>query len=409
MMFDLILSSVKSFKSRASARLFCISRSIAHLIAIIICLLIVYQACLEAEMLKSRASNLQVDVSFIIVDLKYHPERGAQICEIQHGGISGFKGHAMWHEGQDLIAQKLLNKLDGFYEKSWAAIDAFADPTIRELLNQDINWFNIIRFSEFDDNTEFQINAALPVGDPTDLSKYHGFVFMCPLTKVDRNRFKNKYPGVVLVDNAFYDYANNKYKMTDLLSGHPLTEKHKPKWGIYHKDGIDLADRINSEIGSDMVVIKPTNEYKGVGVVIVKKEELKSVLNYLFNIKDKSIQTADPAYHYWRNGKAIEFIVEEFIDVEPVSIAHLDSKLYSPTMRLAYLLFYNKQKIEINCLGGYYTLPKTALSDPGSLNEHYKSYVYSPYFSKADPNLMKQANAEITEVLNIIYQKLLKI
>ena len=408
MLLDFTLSLLKAFGSKARARILCICRSNLLLRTVFISSLIIHSSEIKAEE-RTSASNLSVDVSFIIVDLKYHPERGAQICEIQHGLVSAFKGHAMWHEGHDLIAQKFMDGINGFYDTSWAAIDAFADPTIKELLHEDTQWRKVTNFNAFDVNEEFQSFANLPVNDRTDLSKYHGFVYMSPLTNKGRDRFQNKYPGFVLVDNAFYGYVSNKYKMTELLMGHPLTEKHKPKWGIYDKNDTHLAEKINRQIGSDILVIKPTDEYKGVGVIIVRKEELKSVLGFLFDKKDRKTPCSDPAYAYWKKGKASKFIVEEFIEVVPATIAHLDGKLYSPTMRLAFLLFYNKEQITINCLGGYYTLPRTALSDPGSLNEHYKSCVCLPYYSKADPEIMKLAESEITEVLKIIYQKLLKI
>jgi hypothetical protein len=320
---------------------------------------------IEGGEYKQPSCDLPVDVSFLIVDLKYSLEKGAQICEIQHGVPSAFKGNAMLYDGQELIAQQLVNCLDGFYEKSWAAINLFADPTIKKLLSENVHWQKVNKFGDFDNNKEFLIKAALPVYDQTDLSAYHGFVFMSPLVKVNRSNFQKKYPGVVLVDNAFYGYATNKYRMTELLMGHPLTEQHKPKWGLYQKNDKDLADRINSEIGCDILVIKPTDQYRGEGVIILRKEELKSVLPYLFDKKTKKIVYEDPAYEFWRRGDSSEFIVEEFIEVEPVSVPHLDGKLYSPTLRLAFLLFYDKQEIDVVCLGGYYTLPKKALSEEG--------------------------------------------
>lgn len=368
------------------------------------------QFCLSAIFLYTSfvSAELPVDVSFVIIDLKYHPVRGAQICEIQHGMLSGFKGYAMWHETQDTISWRLVEKLSRFYGKSWVAIHAFADPLIKELLAADPRWEQVDNFKEFENNAEFLSVATLPVEDPLDISAYHGFAFMSPLKKKERENFLKQYPGVVLIDNAFCNYADNKHRMTEALMGDPVTEKHKPKWGFYHREDADLASRITKEIGSDKYVIKPTDEYMGNGVIIVAQEELESVLEYLFDKTNNNISTKDRAYSYWKNGDADVFIVEEFIEVEPVVVPHLGGKEFCPTLRLAFLLSYNKQATDIECLGGYYTLPKISINDPGSLNERYKSYVFLPYFAKADPQIVEQATSEMRDVLKIIYLKLLQ-
>ena len=375
-------------------------------ISFLFCIYLQCYGAIVADQLKTRAKYLPIDVSFIIVDLKYNEERGAQICEVQHGVPSAFRGHAMLYEGKNLIAEHLLNGLSGYYEKSWAAIDSFADPSTKKLLKDDAHWSKVSSFKELEQTQEFLNYAVRPVKDPSDLSQYHGFVFMSPNTAIDREIFQKKYPGVVLIDNAFYNYADNKFKMTDLLMGHPLTEQHKPKWGLYQKNDENLADKIITEIGSDILVIKPTHEYLGKGVIILRKEELKSTLEHLFN---NSRDFQDPAYTYWKDNKSRDFLVEEFIEVLPVSFPHLENKFYSPTLRLVYLLFYDKQEIHIKSLGGYYTLPKNSLCEEGSLNEQYKSCIRMPFFGKVDPVLREAAESDMYEVLKVIYMKLLNI
>lgn len=350
------------------------------------------------------ARSLPVDASFIVVDLKYNEERGVQICEIQHGAPSAFKGHAMFHEGSDLIAYKLIDKLSSFFDKSWIVLDCFADPALRRLLSNDPRWSHI---NDFEQDPEFLTKSALPVQDPSNISAYHGFVFLSPVLRMDRDKFRKKYPGVILTDNAFYDYADNKYKMTKLLAEHPFTKQHKPKWGIYNRNDKNLADRINGEIGSDLLVIKPTNEYQGEGVIIFRKEELQDVIHYLFSGEKPSVYITDRAYRYWGKKKAREFIVEEFIPVDPILVPHLDGKPYCPTLRFAFLLLYDQHQIDITTLGSYYLLPKVSLSDEGSLNERYKAYVHSFYFAKADPEISAAAEVQMKKILEIIYKKLL--
>lgn len=371
-------------------------------------ILLMFATGIHAETIPKNPIDIPADVSFIIVDLKYNQDRGLQICEIQHGAVSAFKGHAMFYEGPDLIAQKLLDNLS-IFKRSWTSLRAFADSKIKKLFSQDPRWSEIDNLSDLDTDYEFVAASSSPVINPSDIRAYHGLVFLSPLIKLDRDEFKKKYPGVLLTDNAFYNQADSKLKMTKLLLGHPLTRQHKPKCGFYNRNDHNLADRINNEIGSDILVIKPINEYRGKGVIILKKEELKGVLEFLFDRGNTNLQINDEAYAYWKYSRVKEFIVEEFIEVEPVFVPHLDNKPYCPTLRFAFLLSYSQNKIEIQTLGGYYTLPRVSLSEPGSLNERYKSYVNVPYFTKADPEIMKNAEVQMKEVLMVLYQTLLGI
>lgn len=364
---------------------------------------------IEAHGFKPVTTPLPVDVSFLIVDTKYNEERGAQICEIQHGGLSGFTGNVNLHERKDRIVEKLVDNLSSRFERCWAAPKAFVDPTIKRLISEHSQWTHVNQLKDFDTNPDFLMKATLKPKNPHDLSSYHGLVCISPVMRMDRDQFQSNYPGVILIDNAFYSYATSKAKMTELLMEHPFTKDHKPKCGLYNKNENDLAERIEREIGSDLFVLKPIDEFNGKGVIIFRKEELQLTLDYLFKRKSNGLVINDKAYDYWRNGNESEFLVEEFIEVEPVSVPHLDGNLYCPTLRLAFLLFYSNNTIDIVSLGGYYTLPRKALNELGSLNEQYKSYVVPPHFAKADPEIQEKAENQIKEVLKIVYQKLLGI
>jgi hypothetical protein len=355
-----------------------------------------------------KALHIHADVTFLVVDLKYHSTRGAQICEIQHGVPSLFKGHNFAHGSQSKIAKNLIKELNKYYEYSWFQGIAFADATVRDEFSSMKNWINIRDLKHLKKNDLFLLNAALPVKDPTDLDSYHGFVIIDPKNSDDRESFQKKYPGVLLIDNSTYKYRRNKFKWTELLMGHPLTEQHKPKWGLYSKKyGEGLTEIINNDIDSDRLVIKPLDAWAGQGVIILEKEDLNEVLEYIYKRKPPGLPNTEPGYEYWLSNDAEYFMVEEFIEVDPVAISHLDGKLYSPTIRLAFLLFYNKQKIEIICLGGNYALPAKAITEPGTLIEKYKNSCKIPYFSKGDPEIMEKASEQLKEVLNIVYQKML--
>lgn len=372
-------------------------------------LVLISPSLIHAHGFKPVTTPLPVDVSFLIVDAKYNEERGAQICEIQHGGLSGFTGNVNLHERKDRIVEKLVDRLSSLFERSFVMPHAFVDPTIVRLLSAHSKWIHITELKDFETNGYFLKKATRNPKDPFDISSYHGLVCISPVMRMDRDQFRLQYPGVILIDNAFYSYATSKFKMTEFLMEHPFTKAHKPKWGLYHKNEIDLAERIDREIGSDLYVLKPIDEFNGKGVIIFKKEDLKITLDYLFKRKSNGLFINDKAYDYWRTASESEFIVEEFIDVEPVSVPHLDDNLYCPTLRMAFLLIYSKNTIEIATLGGYYTLPRKALNEPGSLNEQYKSYVVPPHFAKADPEIQEKAEIQIKEALKIVYQRLLGI
>lgn len=374
-----------------------------HLVLIMTFQLTFFMNNLIAEDLK-----LYVDVSYLTVDLKYHSERGAQICEIQQGAPSMLTGHTVSNGGRCQIVYNLLEELNKFFEHSWAVRGAFSDPVVRSAFLYDEKW-TMIETVQFLSKDQLFLNcAAQPVKDLSDISSYHGFVFAAANKNDNRAKFQDKYPGVILIDNATFQLRRDKYNMTQLLMGHPLTEKHKPKWGIYSKVTEEgLAQKINEEIGSDLLVIKPIDGFHGKGIIMLKKEDLKEAFDYIFKRKPKGLSEAEAAYEYWLDDDSDQFLIEEFIEVEPVALSHLEGKLYSPTLRLAFLLIYNRLNIEVIYLGGYNYYPSVAITEEGSLTDKYKTAYRAPFHSKGDPEILNKAADQMKKVLSIVYQKLL--
>ena len=375
---------------------------------LLILLLFISSHWIHAENINKSIPNLPVDVSYLIVDLKFTKKNGAQICEIQHGVVSSFKGDKYSNNGIELIAQNFVKELGKFYEKSWVETESVRDVSSRQLLLVNDQWIKINKFENLLKDRQFLLHASLPVYDPEDLFSYHGFVIIKPKATDNRELFRKKYPGVVFIDNAIYLYQRDKGKINQFLRNHPIAEKHKPKWNIYktkyHKN---LATTISQEIGSDLLVIKPINGIQGRGVIILKKEDLNQVLEGILNKDEEKIPKKDSAYQYWLTTPNKFFMVEEFADSDPVRVLHLGGKFYSPTIRIAFLLFYSKRNIEIVCLGGYNKLPKKALSDEGTLNEKHKSAGTLPYFCKADPLVIQEAGDQLKEVLTVVYRRML--
>ncbi|MBA2727909.1 MAG: hypothetical protein H0U49_07040 [Parachlamydiaceae bacterium] len=385
------------------------SKYFLKLIALL-CVLLQYSPGLFSKENFQNSHKIPADVSYLAVDLKYHPERGVQICEIQHGVPSMLGGDAFTHGGDSVIAQNVVKELSKFYNHSWISIQSFPDPSLRRNFSAAEKWIDVKGFKDLVHDKLFLECAAMPVIDPTDLASYHGFVFMNPKATDDRERFKKKYPGVLLIDNAVYKLRRDKFKMTELLMGNELTEKHKPKWGRYNLDKeTGLAEKIINEIGSDLLVIKPLDAWKGRGIIILKKEDLSETLEYLFKRKPLDTPGIDSEHTYWLLNKSKHFIVEEFIEVEPSYLHISDGKLYSPTMRLVFLLFYSRQTIEVICLGGYTYYPQKSISDEGTLTEKYKTACGPPYYSKCDPEIFASAAEQMKDVLYIVYKKLLEL
>ena len=347
--------------------------------------------------------SLPVDVSFLIVDLKWHPTRGAQVCEIQHGIMSAFNGYRMLYGDEGQMAEKVLGRLNNYFQNSWVSLKVFADPGLKKKFTEDPQWSCFNCMVDLAKENKFLSNAVPIPHDTSSLMDYRGFVFFSPRFLLDREKFRTMYPGVVLIDSAFDGYVSNKLSMTKLLVGNSYTEAHKPMWGHYNKKEKNLAERILRDIPSDKLVIKPVNQYCGTGVIILKRENLKDTLKSMFKKKNKKLYT-DPAYEFWRTRRASKFIVEEFVESEPIFVPHL-GKTYCPTMRTVFLLFYDQGKIQIDCLGGYYNLPSVSLEEGGSLNEVCKSASELPYYEKVEPELLKKASEQVKEILHIIYQK----
>lgn len=352
--------------------------------------------------------SLEVDVSYLAVDMIFSRERGVKICEIQHGVPSTFKGEIFANGGKSTIAENLLQQLGRYFPLSWVKTGDFPDLIMKKGFLQDSRWKNIVSLNSLSRNSTFLKAAAMPVSDPSDLSAYHGFVFCMPKKSDERASFQKKYPGVVAIDNASYHYRRDKLMMSKLLLDHPLLEAHKPKWAAYPtKYSPELAGKILQDIDSPLLVIKPVGELKGYGVIIVHQDDLEQVLMCILLKKPELAPDQDPAYAFWQKDRSSQFIVEAFAEADPVSFPHLDGKFYSPSFRQVYLLVYNNKKIEVICLGGYYKLPKKSLEEEGSLNQKYKSCGEVPYYGMLEEDVMEQAAAEIRPVLEIVYQRML--
>ncbi len=350
-----------------------------------------------------------MEISFLVADMRYSEAEGTQICEIQHGVPSTFKGEAFSNNGVSFIANNLVDCLNRYYSHSWVQINAFQDKNLVQRFRHDPTWLTFESLKDLDTEAYFCMQASNPVYNPKDLSFYHGFLFMEPIKSDEWESIAKSHPGIVIIDKAIHQYRRDKVTMSEFFVDHPVLQNHKPKWKAFEKKYTDnLAKMIFEAIPSNRFVIKPVAKFKGKGVIIADRAEMDAKLKYIFKETNKKPPGYDPTFDDWFRDNSDQFIVEAFAEADPIQATHLKGKFYSPTLRVAYLLIYNKETVEIVCLGGYCSLPRKALSEKGSLNDKYKSCCKIPYYCKADPVVMQKAINETLVVMKIIYQRMLE-
>ncbi len=378
---------------------------------LILCLLslqIESQALLASETEVIVSSKYPVDVSFMTVDLKYSEERGVKICEVQHGINSTFYGNQFIHGEPGPIPINFYHSLLQYHDRSWTTIRYFVRSKISSILIKAPEWSVLNDTKAIANDPDFQYRASLPVDDPYDIYSYHGFLAVKPRDIGDYKTFKKKYPGIIPLDAATHPYWGDKYKMTKLFSKDETLASYKPKWNLYAKKYTkSLANEIIDDLQSDIFVIKPRGAALRKGVIIVDRENLDSTLKYILNLSNKLRNDPDKSYNYWCRDKFNSFLVEEFVESDPLAVAHLENKIYQPTLRVAFLLVYNNQTIEVKFLGEHWQLPPYSLTEGGTLNDIHMSCGEVPYFCKIDPELMEEVKQQLSVALHLLYQQML--
>jgi hypothetical protein len=359
--------------------------------------------------LKANSQKYPVDISFYAADLKYSKKTGVKICEVQHGILSFFRGERFSYGRLGTTAPNFIKFISQLPGPLWMNRNIIADAGLRKILRSyDYRQIDVV--SQLFNNPDFCLKASLPLADPTDISSYHGIAYFRQSDFKDIDAIRSKYPGIIFMDSAGHDYWIDKYKMTLLFEKDPQLGKFKPRWNLYKKEySSDLAVQIINDLQCDRVVIKPRSSFRGRGVMIVDKEDLDAVLNYIFQKTDKLKTDEDLCTRYWFSDDSTTFIVEEFIAADPLRITHLeDDRLYEPTVRVSFFLVYNKNIISVIHCGAYYRFPCKSLEEPGTLNEKYKDIIELPYFDKVEPEIYDKIKEDLDIALPLLYKQMLK-
>lgn len=353
----------------------------------------------------SEGFSVPVDISFLVADVKYSEEKGAQICEIQHGTDSTFKGEVFSNGGVSTISENFVQFFSSYELPCWFISFGIADKNLKKTLYS-CSWRHITNVKSLIKNKNFKRLSKLPVVDPYNIASYQGFVFAEShyIKWLDILGYSSSF---ILIDRAVLPVWKDKYETSLLFKGDSILEARKPRWNLYPKKYTKhLSKIIIDEFESDLLVIKPRNNFCGNGVIIVRKEDLDHTLKYIF-IKSKKLKNdPDRAYHSWYDDNSDTFLVEEFVSSDPVHVQHLGMKPYCPTIRVAFLAIYDEGVSDIHFLGAYYCLPEKSLTDEGNLHQKYKASLQTIHSSAIEQEKYELLTSELYEPFRRFYLKI---
>ncbi|HSW91363.1 MAG TPA: hypothetical protein VLG09_01820 [Candidatus Saccharimonadales bacterium] len=349
------------------------------------------------------------DVCYMVADLKYNTRDSVKICEIQQASLSLFNGDTYRDLPEEQsIHKELLRTLSLYNKHGWVVSEGIADKNLIANLANSSHWQNPKDLMALFADKGFRDTAKLPPSDIYDLSTYKGFLYINWSKLSVIYDFDTRLAGVAPIDKSSFPLWIDKYRMTRLFAEDAILAKVKPKWGNYKKVYTkELADTIAVELGSETFVIKPRGNFMGKGVIITTREDLDEVLHYIITKKGRLAESKDSAYRAWKNDTFDSFIVEEFITSDPIKLPHLESKTYQPTMRVAFLLVYNKQRHHVHFLGEYWKTPKLSVDEEGDFMSKNKDICEPPYYLAVDDATRQIVRDELSIALPMLHHNML--
>ena len=355
------------------------------------------------------AGKCPVDICFMVADLKYNSKQGVKICEIQQASLSLFNGNAFRSLEEESIHKELVRILSLYNKNGWVVANPMADKNVVSALASSSFWQSSQDLIALCSNAHFMNQAKQPITDIYDLSSYQGFLYSnwSHLCVIDD--FEKRFPAMIVIDKSSFPFWIDKYRMTQLFAEDELLSTFKPKWGNYKKNYTkELAAQIAQDLQCDTFVIKPRGEFLGKGVIIIPRQDLDEVLLYIITKSGTLSDSKDPAYTAWKNDPFDSFIVEEFVASDPIVISHLENKIYQPTMRVAFLLVYNKQCHHVHFLGGYWKTPLLSLYEDGDFMQKNKDVCKPPYYCAVDAITMQLVQKELSIALPLLHARMLQ-
>ena len=362
----------------------------------IITLIVIFFTFIQGE-----ADANPADISFLVVDLKYNGRQGIKICEVQQGSISIFPGYEFCYEPVENIAESFCDFISQYQNDAWfLERDIVYRPFSTTLTKR--GWIPKKKIKDLLSDQYFLEKAKARVFDPTNIYDYQGVLFAKPRSIQNIEQFKNDYPAILVVDAANIPYFRDKYEMSLLFAHDVNLAKFKPKWGLYPKKYSDnLAETIINDLGCEIFVIKPINGTRGLGVIIVTKKDLNKTLKKMLKNSSKS------AFDYWKQNKSDSFIVEEFVESDPVFVPHLKNLPFDGTLRVICFLSSNQNRIQLSLIKGYWKLPRKALTQKGNLDEKHRSNYKEGYNCGVSPETWEKVQNGLMEAMTLLYKQML--
>jgi hypothetical protein len=350
-----------------------------------------------------------VDVCYMVADLKYNQRDGVKICEVQQASLSLFNGDTYRELPEEQsIHRELLRVLSSYNKNGWIVSDGIADQRLISTLASSPTWQNPKDIMALFSDKAFRDNAKLPPTDAHDLSTYQGFLYINWAKLSVIYDFETRLSGLVPIDKSSFPLWIDKYRMSRLFVEDETLADIKPGWGNYEKVYTkNLANRIAKELGGETFVIKPRGNFMGKGVIIVQKRDLDETLRYIVTKEGPLAERKESAYRAWKHDTFDSFLVEAFIVSDPIRLPHVGNKRYQPTMRVAFLLVYNKGQHNVHFLGGYWKTPEVSLDDDGDFMQKNKDICEKPYYLAVDDKTMKEVQAKLRVALPLLHGKML--
>ena len=214
---------------------------------------------------------------------------------------------------------------------------------------------------------------------------------------------------MLVMDKSSFPFWIDKYLMTQLFAEDEVLTTLKPKWGSYKKIYTpQLADHIAHDLGCDTFVIKPRGQFLGKGVIITQNQDLDEVLRYIITKEGKLAESEDSAHTAWKNDPFDSFIVEEFVVSDIIKMPHLENKSYQPTMRVAFLLTYEKSHHDVHFLGEYWKTPAVSIDEVGNFMDKNKDICEPPYYLAVDAKTKHIVQDKLRTALPALHSKMME-
>jgi hypothetical protein len=337
------------------------------------------------------------DISFVIIDLKYNQGQGVKICEMQPGSFSRFSGADALFE---------MNAVSNMYVKILADYNVplyFTHPLppkMKEaLIKRGGSSVHVVEklMTKLEDK---------PLKDPDNLFEFYCFLFSLSTADINRG-YPHLSPQILFLDRAILPYSENKYLMNRLFDCSAETKKVRPHWNVYQKAVSEkLVNTIIKEIPGDLLVIKPLESTMGRGVIILEKKDLLSTLDYIFNTdKEVLLQDMERSYSHYGVDTSDYFIVEEFIESDPILLGS-KRQPYDCTMRVMAVLSYHQKVPNVTFLEEYWYSPRKPIDKAYNLIESHKAK--GTFFHEVSKEVKQEVEAQLHPALLAVYEKMLE-